>query len=776
MRSGSVAESKTNERGSSLLVMAGLALIALLAILVLTAPGAQAATLTASGTQPIDVPSNLATTTASNHVVTVVLATATSSGGWPVDGNLVVQFPPTWTATPGSVTGFALTGTACSAPGAGGILAPTLSAGQVVLTRDGTGGICGAGAIVSFSINALTNPTTSGAQSIDVRTRNAGLATIDSVSTSITITGAPAPGAITTTPASPVAGGTTSYAFTYTGAGTWPANGLMQIQFPASYPTQPYAVTGVTGPSGGSCVTGTLSAVGANVAQTPAGPAAASIPTVTLTRIPGGACTSGQIIGITIAGVKNPGISGTPAGSITVSTFVSGGSQRTFVDGVVVDTAPAGPGPEDTTLTSAAGAAFAAADIGRLVIGTGIPSGTTITAVASATSATLSTAGVPGALATTTVVKGLVDRVNSVPPTMVVGTMTGATITATPSTAIAGVLASWKFAWTSPNALPAGGDIRITFPADVDLSGVTTPATLTGCTSGVFPVTRVGQLVTIARATSGTNVAADCPAAAFSVTLGGIRNPRYAGVQTFGVAGDLRTTNGGGLNIDFGTSSITINPGALTATAGWVSDTTAGATPTTYRLEFTPANVWKVADELWLTLPTTVDLSGATWNPTTGCLAAITPTVTLVSPGVYKLTRTGGSDCVGGVPVTVEILGAKNPTVSGTIAVPLRTRTSAPADIDTGSVSITITPAIMTDGVLAVASTPSAAGAPTAISISFTPKNTWPFNGKAVFTFPTEVDFKGDQVEAIRVRLCLPRLPFHPPASASRSPWRNSRP
>lgn len=57
---------------------------------------------------------------------------------------------------------------------------------------------------------------------------------------------------------------------------------------------------------------------------------------------------------------------------------------RTASDGVTTNSS--------TTVTSASGASFAQADVGKLITGTNIPSGTIITAVASATSATISQA------------------------------------------------------------------------------------------------------------------------------------------------------------------------------------------------------------------------------------------------------------------------------------------------------------------------------------------------------------------------------------------------
>lgn len=60
------------------------------------------------------------------------------------------------------------------------------------------------------------------------------------------------------------------------------------------------------------------------------------------------------------------------------------GYPRTFADGATTSAS--------TTITSAAGASFTAADVGSIVSGTGIPAGTTIASVQSATSATLSAA------------------------------------------------------------------------------------------------------------------------------------------------------------------------------------------------------------------------------------------------------------------------------------------------------------------------------------------------------------------------------------------------
>lgn len=80
----------------------------------------------------------------------------------------------------------------------------------------------------------------------------------------------------------------------------------------------------------------------------------------------------------------------------------TGSASRTVTDGVLNST---------TTMTSAT-AAFTAADIGRRVVGTGVPVGTVITAVASGTSVTLSAAATATASGVTITVAPLIDICN----------------------------------------------------------------------------------------------------------------------------------------------------------------------------------------------------------------------------------------------------------------------------------------------------------------------------------------------------------------------------
>ncbi|MES2153944.1 MAG: Ig-like domain-containing protein [bacterium] len=743
MWSGSPPDVMSNER-TGLFAVLGLAVVATLAVLVLTAPGAQAGALAQSGTQPFDVPSNLAAGATPTHLFSLKLASS-----WDANGDLLIQFPAAWADTASGAVSFAMSGTACAAPGAGTLAAPDFSLpGRILLTRSNDGGACPAGAIATIGFGGLDNPAASGPYVIDMRTRNAGGATIDSATASIVINGAFSSGSISTLPATPVAGAVTTYTFTETGAGTWPANGKMVIQFPNDYTPQPYALAATPTASGGSCVTGTLSAVGANISPTPAGPAVLTVPTITLTRVPGGACTPGQVLSVTVSGVTNPGVAAQP-GAFTIRTFTSTGSQRGFVDGTTANLSPA--------LGSAAGAVFTAADVGRLVMGPNIPSGTTIISFTSASSVTMSQSatGAQAAGSVITILDGLVDtNVAGVSPLMTVGTLSGVTITTTPTPAVAGVLSSWEFAWTSANALPMDGRIQFTFPDDVILSGVTTPATVTGCTTGVFPVTITSlHVITVTRATSGTNVPAVCSRGAWTLTLGGIRNPRYGGLQDFGAltSGNIKTMTAGVPEIDYGTGTITINPGVLTATAAWLSDYTAGKNPVTYRLEFTPANLWTTTDELWISgLPTSLGVSGAALIvPASGCLNGVTNGATifsLVAPGTVKMAaRTGGTGCVAGTPLAVEISGVTNQPFSG-VAGPftLRTRTALGADIDVGTAAaITYVAATFSDGPSSVVPIPSTAGSTAAYSIAFTLVNQWPSTGMAKVTFPSQVDLAG---------------------------------
>ncbi len=814
MRSGSFPQGMSNERGASPFVLVGLAAVAACAFLLLLIPGTQASVLTADGTQPFDVPSNLAVSNAAtSHKVTFVLATPTADGGWPADGNLVVQFPAAWTDTAASVTGFALTGTACSAPGPEGIGSIDLSAaGRVILTRDGTRGICGAGIIVSFTINGLDNPAASGRHTIDIRTRNFGSATIDSVTQNIVLVGALSGGVLTTTPATPVAGASTSYSFSFAGQGTWPADGNMVIEFPTSYAPQPFSVTSVslTG-TGADCVSGAVA-----VAKTTLAPGASPVgtvatPTLTLTRSGGAACVPGQTLKVTVTGVKNPGVVGAP-GSIVATTFTSGGSQRSFVDGAIAaasstltsatgaaftaadvgrlviapgilpagttitafgtatsvtvsqasvlavpaagihvtvatglidstpirfftdgsitDAAPVGASPEDTLVASPAGAAFTVADLGRTITGPGIPWGAALVSIVGAApaSADLSQAGTPGPVAA-----AVIDLVK--PPFVMEGALTSTSIALTPTTAIAGTIADWKFTFTTANAIPANGAIRISFPADVDVSGVTSPATMTGCTGGTFIVSRAGQLVTIQRDGAG----ATCPAGTVSVTLGGIRNPRYAGLQSFATVGDIRTSAPGGADIDFGTASVTINPGTLTSTAITATSLVAGAT-TSYTFAYTFANDWQGPDLFMVTFPTGYVVSGVgATPPATGCTSGTFGAT--ASGQTVTVSRTGTpSTCFGGSAATITLSGIRNPAfagASGTISFRTATNAAGNPTIDTGSGSVTLTPGAITP--TSVAAVPAAAGSTASHTFTFGITNAWPFNGMLTINFPAGV-------------------------------------
>lgn len=794
MRSGSAPDGMIVERKASLLALTGIGvLLAIVAVLAIAthaqAAGALSATsITAGTTAPLQ---------SDYYRFTFTPATA-----WPVDGMFVATFPAGYDVSQVS----SMVTSSCD-----GSFTRAISNQVVTVTRTAVGNTPCSGAGSTVTLGNVKNPGT-GVYAIAFKTQKGDATDLD---TAPTTTAPVVAGQLAgfggnvavIVPGSSVAGALTTYQFNFAVPNSWPADGQFVMNFPVAYD-----VSGPMAPTGGSCAVGGMSVSVTGQA-------------VTATRTGGSACPNGGTATVTLAGIRNPGVSGL-ADPIVLRTTTTLGATIDQLGRVVSDGVTTTGTPTIVTSATAAfvNAASPAGDIGRIITGAGIPAGTTIAAWNSATSVTISnpaTAAATGVTFAFGETRQVTDAAMAAQPTLTgTGTFTQAdvgrpviqlsgppvairggtfisavasassvtlasantltsqagpftvlveqqgvfltpgaisAISITPTNAVAGATTSYVFQFTAANALPKDGKILLNFGGGPYDTGVAGSLTATSSCAGTYVVThQAPSILSITR--TGTTA---CPSGVMTFTIAGIKNPGFAGPQSFGV-GQLITMTAASQTIDTNPAAVATANG-INIVAGTLLTTTISA-PTSlqagsrsqYQFGFTLANDWPGAASFGtfvMTFPAGYDAGAVTNAATatmTGCNGSLTSAA--ASGQSVTLTRAGGASiCPAGTAV-ILVYGTsgcaaatdcvKNPPFSGPSgAIAFRTTTSTPADIDKGTGSVTLIPGVLTP--VSVVPLDLHAGSVTAYTVTFGTTSIWPGNGGVIIIFPAGVDLTG---------------------------------
>jgi hypothetical protein len=321
--------------------------------------------------------------------------------------------------------------------------------------------------------------------------------------------------------------------------------------------------------------------------------------------------------------------------------------------------------------------------------------------------------------------------------TIIPGTLSPADVLTGTDSLEAGAINATTISFTSQNGnpIPAGGQIRVSFPANFDISAPGTVTTVDGFGGGTWTSSASGQTLTLTQASSGT---ASLGSPYFKIRVANILNPRFTGLTgTFSIT----TYTAGGVTIDQAQGvgvGKTILAGSL-ASANVLPAALLINNLGNVAVSFTAANPLPQGSSVKVLFPTGYVVSGAA-----GLTAASSLTGTWsvsVSGQTVTLTQVGGSITPAGTATTFTIGGIRTPTSVGPDTGYGLTTTLADGTttIDTGSVPGNV----FSQGAITASSvTPASlvAGATPNVLISFTTLNPIPVNGKIAVTFPTGFD------------------------------------
>jgi hypothetical protein len=323
-------------------------------------------------------------------------------------------------------------------------------------------------------------------------------------------------------------------------------------------------------------------------------------------------------------------------------------------------------------------------------------------------------------------------------PSVAADSIVAALMTSTnvePASLVAGTTNTVTVTFTTVNAIPNNGRIRVTFPGGFNVSGASGGT----CSSmdGGFTTSVTGQEVTIARNSAGTSE----PAGAQTCTMNGITNPGSAGsTGTY----SLQSTNSSGQLIDTATVSadtITAATPTLTSTNVQPASLNTGAT-SVVTLSFTTTNNIPANGKIAVQFPSGFVVTGATGGT---CSSMDGTFVTSISGQRVTITRQNdGSLQAGGSAETCTVSGIQNPTTAsstGTYSLATLTSTDSVIDTDTGVTADTIVASTLTS--TNVEPTSLVASANGTVTVTFTTINSLPNNGRVRVTFPAGFNVSG---------------------------------
>jgi len=240
-----------------------------------------------------------------------VLISFTTKNPLPADGKIIIDFPDTFDATGCSnvsdLNNIDGTFTVSVANGGG-------TNDVVTIVRNGDGSTVSENTAVSFKIDSIKNPTTTGSTgTYAIYTRTSADVDIDqdTAVTADTIMGAGSLTSTSVTPASLIAGDTSNVIVTFTTSNILPADGKIVIVFPSGFAFDSNGSTSATS----TTMDGTFTVqIGTQ--------------SVTLIRSGGTEQAKGETETVTLTNIRNPQVSG------TTSTFII---RTTSGDDVIID-------------------------------------------------------------------------------------------------------------------------------------------------------------------------------------------------------------------------------------------------------------------------------------------------------------------------------------------------------------------------------------------------------------------------------------------------------
>ena len=301
----------------------------------------------------------------------------------------------------------------------------------------------------------------------------------------------------------------------------------------------------------------------------------------------------------------------------------------------------------------------------------------------------------------------------------------------TPASTKAGATSNYTIAFTTDNAIDIGGDVRVTFDSDFDITGA---AYVSG--TSVADVSKSGQTLIM---TLGTTVGADT---GVSIVVSGIVNPTVTETVDDYV---IYTKDSEGSFIDAGSASgTTIATNDLSSLSAAPLSTKAGDT-TTYTTAFTTFNPIPTAGYIRITFDDDFDISGATFEASSSVDASIESK----TGNVVLVKLDAGVSVNAATAVSLVISGLKNPEVTQTTdAYTIETEDTSNAGVDTGNAAGT---SITTGDLVSptITSPTYVAGDDSAnYTIAFTTANPIPQSGDIQVTFDSDYDLSSADYES----------------------------
>ena len=154
-------------------------------------------------------------------------------------------------------------------------------------------------------------------------------------------------------------------------------------------------------------------------------------------------------------------------------------------------------------------------------------------------------------------------RENVISQNIVPGVLSTVAVTPISMTAGATTNALVSFTTSNGNAVPADGQIVVTFPSGFNLTGVTSVSSASDV-NGILDIQSgiEGQTITISRLSGGTIISGG--SIIDDLIIQNIRNPQISGnTDTFVV--QTATSTGSLIDVNESVSSVTLTPGAITS-------------------------------------------------------------------------------------------------------------------------------------------------------------------------------------------------------------------
>ena len=287
---------------------------------------------------------------------------------------------------------------------------------------------------------------------------------------------------------------------------------------------------------------------------------------------------------------------------------------------------------------------------------------------------------------TTSIVSEPIDmRENVISQNIVPGVLSTVAVTPISMTAGATTNALVSFTTSNGNAVPADGQIIVTFPSGFNLTGVTSVSSASDV-NGILDIQSgiEGQTITISRLSNGTIISGG--SIIDDLIIQNVRNPQISGnTDTFVV--QTATSTGSLIDVNESVSSVKLTPGAITSASIVSTFYEAGASASVY-FDFEVTNPIPADGKIIVTFPTSTsqgnfDLSNVEFS---GGILDGSFSVT-VDNNKVTIVRSSGTTTPAGTTIDNLILqNVVNPPKSGTTGnFIIRTQDSNGVDIDSNS-------------------------------------------------------------------------------------------